>query len=162
MAETLPLADPLDRVSEALLAYVRGSMMGTIPRVEVNFVRSPSDLPGTTPDNEWQIVLVIAAIEKLEDDGHPIFKYRQEFPAVGPSKEIAIAGVVERVRNYLREEIAIREAELAAARDALKCVDEMPVLDTIWSDQDPQEEGEAEPAEEPTQPESDEAFPDYS
>lgn len=143
MNATLPLADPLDRVSEALLAYVRGSMMGVIPRVELNFTRSPSDLPGTTPDNEWEITLVISAIEHLaEEDAKPVYKFRQPFSAYGPSKEVAINLLTETVRRYLVQEVTVREMELAAARSALLCIEQMPVLDTMWSDRDPQDGAE--------------------
>lgn len=138
VAPGAPLADPLDRISDALLSYVRGSMMGVIPHIALNYERAPSDLPGTTSENEWKITLTISAIEKLDEtDGSPEYRFQQRFEASAPSKDAAISGIIEDIKTFLATEIAERDTQLVAAKMALRDIESMPSMDGMWATIDP-------------------------
>ena len=129
------LADPLDRVSDALLSYVRDSMGGVIPKVSIQFNRSPSDLPGTTPEDEWGIGITIRGIGKIDEDGeHLVFS--KSFGVEGPTKEVAVARMIDEVVDYLESEVETRSVQLAAAESALHTIRSMPTLSGMWSSSD--------------------------
>lgn len=149
--------DTLDQISDALLLYVQNSaMLGVIPRVSTNIVRSPSDLPGTTADNEWSITLNVSAIEKFEEDGTIQYSYRQDFKSDAATKSDAILHLAHEVRSYLVGESHIRKTQLDAAQGALTLLDALAQLEpgqvvghetsleSLWTPSDPQpkEEGE--------------------
>jgi hypothetical protein len=129
----VPLADPLDRISDAMLMYVQNtSMLGVIPRISMNIVRAPSDLPGTSSDNEWQITLTIAAIEGFDDQGLPNYAFTRKFEVAAASKPEAIDALLAETKSYLQGECVQRETQLLAAREALSAVECMPVLTDMW------------------------------
>jgi hypothetical protein len=123
--------DQIDLMSEALMTYARGSLVGLIPTIHVEFRHSQVDLEEATPT--WTFTLTLRGIESYnERTGEATVGYEKTFEASG-TRPGAVAEVFDDVEGWLEEERSAAEAKAKVADEAWKqLTGKNPDLTKLW------------------------------
>ncbi len=128
--------EKLERLTEALLAYVQGQTIGLMPRINALFTRELTDLPFGA-GIQWTLRLALLAVEKIEDDGTAVCAFTEEFQGEGMTMDDAIDGVTREVRYFLRTQRGLKEAAIAAVDMAFARLETPVPQGDMWAHQDP-------------------------
>jgi hypothetical protein len=123
--------DQIDLMSEALMTYARGVLVGLIPKVYFEFQHSQVDLGESTPT--WRFTLTLQGIEGYDEaTGQASVMYEKAFTASG-TRAGAVAEVFDEVQGWLEQERGDAEAKAKTADDAWKQLTRKgPNLTELW------------------------------
>lgn len=114
----------LERLADALVGYVRGPDMGvggSIPKVVFEFTHDPTDTPELA--NSWGLKVIVAGIDRIDNEGVPVEKLHREFLGAGATPEEAMGAATREIKAHIDGMVAQRQAEVIAieyARDVLE------------------------------------------
>jgi hypothetical protein len=109
--------DKLSKITDVLLAYAKGVDLTSIPRVYLNFLHSPTDIPG---ENTWTLEVRLTTMDKEHKDSQ-VFPQSLEhrFSSSALDRESCIDGVLKELNDFLTEEIAKKMSEQEALETSM-------------------------------------------